>query len=73
MFILAPKRQKKLAAFVVGWMNLLGWSIALCSGLSTVVASVSGMMALWNDAFQATQWQMYVIYVVTAILSGKVY
>ena len=69
VFILAPKRSRKFAAFVVGWMNILGWSVALCSGVSVVVASISGMIAFWDDSFQATQWESYLIYVAVAILS----
>ena len=36
-------------------MNILGWSAALCSEVSVVVASVSGLIAFWDESFQATQ------------------
>ena len=69
VFILAPKSYRKFAAFVVGWMNILGWSVALCSGVSVVVASLSGLIAFWNDAFRATQWELYLLYLAVAVLS----
>ncbi|KAG6986464.1 choline transport protein [Physcia stellaris] len=69
VFILAPKKHRKFAAFLVGWMNILGWSVALCSGVSVVVASISGLIAFWNDAYQATQWQSFLIYLAVAVLS----
>ena len=69
VFILAPKRSRTFAAFVVGWMNMLGWSIALCSAVSVVVASIAGLIAFWDNSFQATQWELYLIYLVVAILS----
>ena len=69
VFILAPKRSRRFAAFAVVWMNILGWSVALCSGVSVVVASVSGLIAFWDESFQATQWQSYLIYLAVTFLS----
>ena len=69
VFILAPKKHRKFAAFLVGWMNILGWSIALCSGVSVVVASISGLIAFWNDAYEATQWESFLIYLAVTVLS----
>ena len=71
VFILAPRRTKRFAAFVIGWMNILGWLIALCSGVSVVVTSLNGMVAFWDDTFVAVQWQLYVMYLVVAGLSSK--
>lgn len=69
VYILAPKDYKKFAAFLVGWMNLLGWTIATCSGVSVVIASVSGMASFWDSSFQATQPQLYMMYLATIILT----
>ncbi|KAM0803700.1 amino acid permease-domain-containing protein [Usnea florida] len=69
VFILAPKESRRFAAFAVGWMNILGWSVAVCSGVSVVVASVSGLVAFWDESFQATQWQSYWIYLAVTFLS----
>lgn len=70
MFMLAPEKYRNFAAFMVGWMNILGWSVALCSGISVVVASVSGLIAFRNPASEITQLQLYLLYVCVAILSG---
>lgn len=69
VFILAPKESRRFAAFAVGWMNILGWSVALCSGVSVVVASVLGLVAIWDESFQATQWQSYLMYLAVTSLS----
>ena len=69
IFILASKNHRNFAAFVVDWMNILGWSVALCSGVSVVVASLSGTIAFWNDAFRATQWESYLIYLAVSVSS----
>ena len=69
VYILAPEKSRKFAAFAVGWMNILGWSVTLCSGVSVVVASVSGLIAFWDESFQAAQWELYLIYLAVAFLS----
>ena len=69
VYLLAPKGSRKFAAFTVGWMNILGWSVTLCSGVSVAVASVSGLIAFWDESFEATQWQSYLIYLAVTFLS----
>ena len=71
MYILAPKKTRNFAAFVIGWMNLLGWSVALCSGVSVTTSSISGLVSFWDPQFNATGSQLYFIYVLTAVLSRK--
>ncbi|MCJ1428598.1 hypothetical protein MMC29_006508, partial [Sticta canariensis] len=69
VFILAPKKGKKFAAFVIGWMNLLAWSICLCSGISVFVASVSGLASFLDTSYEPTPWQLYLMYLATAVVS----
>ena len=69
VYLLAPKGSRKFAAFTVGWMNILGWSVTLCSGVSVAVSSVSGLIAFWDESFEATQWQSYLIYLAITFLS----
>jgi len=71
VFILAPGHSKRFAAFVMGWMTLLGWWIITCSGISLCVVSVSGLVSFWIDSFQASQWQLYLMYLVTVFITGK--
>ena len=71
VFILAPEGSRRFAAFTVGWMNILGWSVTLCSGVSVVVASVSGLIAFLDGSFQATQWELYVMYLAVSFLSAS--
>ncbi|KAA6414172.1 MAG: choline transporter [Lasallia pustulata] len=70
VFILAPRRHKQFAAFVVGWMTLLGWWIVTCSGISLCVVTVAGMINFWNNDFRATQWQLYLIYLATVFITS---
>lgn len=70
-YILAPTKHKRFAAFVVGWMTLLGWWVVTCSGLSLCAVSVAGMVNFWHPAFEATRWQVYLIYLASIFITGE--
>lgn len=70
-FILAPTKHKRFAAFVVGWMTLLGWWVITCSGVSLCAVSVAGMIKFWHEGFEAARWQIYLIYLATVFLTGR--
>ncbi|KAL9059283.1 MAG: hypothetical protein Q9206_001559 [Seirophora lacunosa] len=53
-FILAPGPHKRFAAFVVGWMTLLGWWIVTSSGISLCAVFVAGLVSFWDETFEAT-------------------
>ncbi|KAI4123416.1 MAG: hypothetical protein LQ338_005269 [Usnochroma carphineum] len=69
-FILAPTKHKRFAAFVVGWMTLLGWWVITCSGVSLCAVSVAGMIRFWHEAFEAARWQIYLIYLASVVLTA---
>ncbi|KAL8688094.1 MAG: hypothetical protein Q9224_004973 [Gallowayella concinna] len=69
-YILAPTKHKKFAAFVVGWMTILGWWVVTCSGVSLCAVSVAGFINFWHPSFEATRWQVYLIYLATIFITG---
>lgn len=69
-YILAPTRHKRFAAFVVGWMTLLGWWVVTCSGLSLCAVSVAGIINFWHEGFEATRWQVYLIYLASIFVTA---
>ncbi|KAI4244147.1 MAG: hypothetical protein L6R40_003131 [Gallowayella cf. fulva] len=69
-YILAPTKHKKFAAFVVGWMTLLGWWVVTCSGVSLCAVSVAGLIQFWHNDFAAAPWQIYLIYLVTIFITS---
>ncbi|KAL8710611.1 MAG: hypothetical protein Q9220_004835 [cf. Caloplaca sp. 1 TL-2023] len=69
-YILAPTKHKKFAAFVVGWMTLLGWWVVTCSGLSLCAVSVAGLVNFWHPDFQAEPWQIYLIYLASIFITS---
>ncbi|KAL2052038.1 hypothetical protein ABVK25_007730 [Lepraria finkii] len=70
-YILAPTKHKKFAAFVVGWMTLLGWWVITCSGVSLCAVSVAGMINFWHPSWEAARWQIYLIYLVTMFITAS--
>ncbi|KAL8935207.1 MAG: hypothetical protein Q9216_005535 [Gyalolechia sp. 2 TL-2023] len=70
-YILAPTRHKRFAAFIVGWMTLLGWWVVTCSGLSLCAVSVAGMINFWHNEFEAERWQVYLIYLASILITGR--
>lgn len=42
-----------------------------CSGVSLAAVSIAGMGTFGNGTYQQTQWQIYVIFVGVALLTGK--
>ena len=70
-YILAPSRHKKFAAFVVGWMTLIGWWVITCSGVSLCAVSVAGLIRFWHPDFEAARWQIYLIYLASVFLTGE--
>ena len=71
VFILAPERTKRFAAFIVGWTTVLGWWIITCSGVTLASVSVLGLANFWNPGFVATQWQIYLMYLLMILISCK--
>ncbi|KAL2040341.1 hypothetical protein N7G274_006784 [Stereocaulon virgatum] len=69
-YILAPTKHKKFAAFVIGWMTLLGWWVITCSGVSLCAVSVAGMINFWHPSWEAARWQIYLIYLVTIFITA---
>ena len=71
MYILAPEKHKNFAAFTVGTLNVIGWWIVTCAGMSLGTVSTFGMVTFWIPSFQATQWQTYLLFDLGIILTRK--
>lgn len=51
-------------------MTLLGWWVITCSGVSLCAISVAGIIGFWQEGFEATRWQIYLIYLASILLTG---
>ena len=69
-YILAPEKHRNFAAFAVGTLNVVGWWIVTCSGISLGTVSTMGLVSWWNPSFQATQWQTYLLFDLGIIITS---
>ncbi|KAF7548700.1 hypothetical protein G7Z17_g6886 [Cylindrodendrum hubeiense] len=69
-YILTPEKSKRFTAYVVGWMSTLAWWIVTCSGISLAAATLSGMISFFEPDFVAQRWQIYLLYVATALITA---
>ena len=71
MYILAPKKYRKFAAFMIGWMSVLAWWLACTAGLSQVAVATTGLAAFANPAYEPKSWHIYLCYVAIASIAGE--
>lgn len=71
VYIIAPERTKDVAAFLTGLFNILAWWFTACSGNIFVGISAFGIVSLWHENFSATQWQVYLWFLGTLVLSRE--
>lgn len=70
-YIMAPGYIRNFLAFLVGICNILGWWMALASGTIIVAKSTFGLVLFRYPDFEQQQWQVYLCYILTIVLSCK--
>ncbi|KAJ5360449.1 hypothetical protein N7517_009640 [Penicillium concentricum] len=73
VYIIAPQKHKRFAAFVTGWMSILGWWMVTCSGLSLVAKAALGLGQFLHPDFEIKQWQEYCVLGDFAAIYGLIY
>ncbi|KAK1140987.1 hypothetical protein N8T08_009733 [Aspergillus melleus] len=68
-YIMAPSSIRNFLAYLVGICSILGWWMSLASGTIIVATSTFGVVAFWYPDFERQQWQVYLCYVLTIVLS----
>ncbi|KAJ5722624.1 amino acid/polyamine transporter I [Penicillium malachiteum] len=69
VYIVAPEKTKRFAAFVTGWMSILGWWIASCSGTALASTSILGLVHFLHPNFTMYQWHEYVVYLAILMIT----
>ncbi|GKZ30982.1 hypothetical protein AbraIFM66950_010807 [Aspergillus brasiliensis] len=72
-YLLSPDRTKHYSAYVVGWLSMLGWWVATCSGVSLVAVCINGIASFYHAEYVATQWQTYLMYLGASVITGGFY
>ncbi|KAJ5165189.1 uncharacterized protein N7500_007019 [Penicillium coprophilum] len=69
VYIIAPQKHKRFAAFMTGWMSILGWWMVTCSGLSLVAKAALGLGQFLYPDFEIKQWHEYCVYLASIIVT----
>ncbi|KAJ4296220.1 hypothetical protein N0V90_006265 [Kalmusia sp. IMI 367209] len=70
-YILAPPKTRRFAAYITGWMSVLAWWLVTCSGVSLAAVSTAGIVAFFHPEFEVQAWQLWLIYVAVAFITGE--
>ncbi|KAJ5775639.1 amino acid/polyamine transporter I [Penicillium nucicola] len=69
VYIIASKNTRRFGAFVTGWMSILGWWMAACSGISLVANTILGLAQFLHPEFEIKQWHLYCVYLTILIIT----
>lgn len=70
-YILAPKKHKRFAAFIIGWMSVVAWWVVTSSGLSLAAVSICGLARFFHPDFVIHAYQIWLVYVGCAFITSK--
>lgn len=68
-YIITPESYKRVAAYIVGMVNILAWWINTASGTIYTAISVFGIITFLNPNFSGQQWQVYLCYLLIIFLT----
>ncbi|KAK6371625.1 hypothetical protein LTS17_008877 [Exophiala oligosperma] len=68
-YILAPKKHKRFAAFIIGWMSVVAWWVVTSSGLSLAAVSICGLARFFHPDFVIHAYQIWLVYVGCAFIT----
>lgn len=70
-YIVAPEKYKRLAAYCVGVLSIIGWWVITCSGISNNVQSIIGMVQFAHPSYEHHLWHSYLLYLAVISISRK--
>lgn len=70
-YIVTPEKHKRLAAYCVGVLSIIGWWVITCSGISNNVQSIIGMVQFAHPSYQHELWHSYLLYLAVISISRK--
>ena len=62
-FMVSSDKYKPFAAYVNGWMSVLGWWLASASVCNFVASMVLAIVTLWYPGYQIQHWHQWLVYV----------
>ncbi|PYH45738.1 amino acid transporter [Aspergillus saccharolyticus JOP 1030-1] len=65
-YILSSKKTRRYNAYIVGWLSVLAWWMATCSGISLGAIFLQGIVAFYVPSYESKQWHTYLIFLAIA-------
>ena len=62
-FMVSSDQYKPFAAYVNGWMSVLGWWLASASVCNFVASMILAIVTLWYPHYQIQHWHQWLVYV----------
>lgn len=60
-YMVASEEYKPFAAFINGWLSVIGWWMGACSVSNIVASIVLSIAILWHPEYEYTHWQQYLV------------
>ena len=62
-FMVSSPKQRPFAAYVNGWMSVLGWWLGLASVCNFIASMVLASVTLWYPGYTIQHWQQWLVFV----------
>ncbi|PWY95553.1 amino acid transporter [Aspergillus sclerotioniger CBS 115572] len=71
-FMVSWPKHRALVTFVVGWLSVISWCTGTASGAIICAQMISSLVAIHYPSFTETTWRIYLIYLLTVLLSAVI-
>ena len=62
-FMVSSDKHRALAAYVSGWISVLGWWLGSASVCNFIASMVLAIVTLWYPVYTIERWQQWLVYV----------
>lgn len=71
-FMVSSPRTRASVAFVMGWLSVVAYCLFTASATIVCAQITAAIAGFWHEDFVATQWQVYLIYILFQALATAV-
>ncbi|KAK9387739.1 amino acid/polyamine transporter I [Lipomyces mesembrius] len=67
-FMVASPNTRAFAAYIVGWMALVGWWITHASGCIFIALNIVAFAALYHPSYDPARWHVWMLYTAVHVI-----
>ncbi|KAF2496531.1 putative amino acid permease [Lophium mytilinum] len=71
-YMVSSEKHRAVAAFIMGWLSVIAWCLTTASASIFCAQMIGNLATFFNPTYVATQWQVYLVYVLVMILSTAI-